>query len=111
MRDMSNTMHIHSRLCDYSVEISLETLTFLDPYDGEKSLFYVVDHNVYALYPHLFSSLKPEEMFVFEAIEKNKTVEYAMLLCEALLQRNVGRNTTLIVVGGGIVQDRDLHRR
>lgn len=45
------------------------------------------------------------EPILIEAIESNKSLEAAPAVIVALRQRNANRNTHLVVIGGGIVQD------
>lgn len=49
--------------------------------------------------------IKIENLFIFEAIEENKTLDSVMLVYKFLAVQNAKKNLTLISIGGGITQD------
>lgn len=63
-----------------------------------------IDKNVYNLY-FINENINKEKLYVFEAIEENKIVENALELIKFLEKRNFTKSETMIVCGGGIVQD------
>lgn len=97
-------MLINSSISNYSVD-------FFDSFDSFKELshiqnkFIVIDKKVYELYSDIFSIFRPQEIYLIEATEENKTFIKAVELYEKLISFNTKRNTTLISIGGGIIQD------
>lgn len=65
----------------------------------------VVDKNIYELYKDYFQHINEEKLFLIEAIEKNKSIETALAICEKMTDIPAKRNATLISIGGGIIQD------
>ena len=46
-----------------------------------------------------------ERMFLLEALEENKTMDTVLAICAAMTSMPSKRNTRLVSVGGGVVQD------
>ncbi len=100
-------MKIQSYAKEYEVCFEKDTRFFTN-FVSEKYLgtaYYVIDQNVYDLYPDAFAKIPEEKLFLLEAIEQNKTIETALTICEAMTAISAKRNATLISVGGGITQD------
>jgi 3-dehydroquinate synthase len=60
----------------------------------------LVDKNVQQLY-----NIQHSKMIVVEAIEENKCIETVLNVCEKLMDFDFDKGCTLIVIGGGIIQD------
>lgn len=101
-------MRIHSHAKDYQVEM-YKDFSFLESLLAEQNSFLVLDEKVYELYrDQLFQNLHDslEDHFcLIKAEESNKTLETALSICEKISEMKAKRNTTLISIGGGIVQD------
>lgn len=71
--------------------------------ENDKNVLFI-DKNVFSLY---FSSLNLEgkNVYIFEAVEKNKDIEHALELISYLENIGFTKSEKLIVVGGGIVED------
>lgn len=69
---------------------------------NKKSKFFVIDSNVYNLYP-FFQNL--QNVYVFEASEKSKTIESVEKILVFLKNNGCLRDSILLAVGGGIVGD------
>lgn len=68
--------------------------------------FVVVDKNVYELFKEqLFSNIGREQLYILDATEENKVLDTAMEICEIMTAIPAKRNSHLISLGGGIVQD------
>ena len=97
-------MVIHSHMKDYEVQIHGD-LYFMDELLNEENRFVVIDKRVYELYrDKLFSGLENDFM-ALTAIEENKVIDTALMICERMSELELKRNATLISIGGGIVQD------
>lgn len=68
--------------------------------------FVVIDKNLYELYRELlFSGIPQQQLYILEATEENKVLDTALEICEIMTGISAKRNTKLISLGGGIVQD------
>ena len=95
---------INSNIRDYDV-IFEETFDFIDDFKNIKNSVLIIDKNVYKLYEDKFTNVKEENVFLFNAIENNKTFDYVKEIYDFLLSKSVKRNLTIISIGGGITQD------
>ena len=60
----------------------------------------LVDKNVQQLY-----NINHDKMIIIEATEQNKSIETVLNVCEQLTKFSFDKGFTLIVIGGGIIQD------
>jgi 3-dehydroquinate synthase len=66
----------------------------------------MIDRNVATLYQEQFDkAFKEHEIILFDAIEENKTLDYASVLIEQIIAKAAKKNLTIISIGGGITQD------
>lgn len=98
-------MDIKSHLKEYHVNIET-TLDFLNPLlvRNENTQF-VIDKKVYECYRNIFLKISKEHLCIIEATEENKVIDTALTICEKITEISAKRNTTLISIGGGIIQD------
>ncbi len=101
---MSDSIQIQSATKQYYVKI-VNTPEFLENIKQDPFTFFVIDKNVYDLHIDLFKGISSHKLHIFEALEENKTIETALDICEKLVMLSSKRNTRLVSVGGGIVQD------
>ncbi len=97
-------MIIKSKTKDYEVKIH-KSLSFITELAIDDNTMLVVDKTLYELYEDHFKDLKPNRLFVLEALETNKTVDMALQICEVMTEIPAKRNARLVSFGGGIVQD------
>lgn len=95
---------IESNIKNYEVFFK-NNFTFFDKLIEIENSVFIVDKNIFELYPNLFKNISEENIFVFEAIEQNKTLEYVGNIYDFLIDKKAKRNTTIISIGGGITQD------
>jgi len=95
---------INSNIRDYDVVFE-ETFNFIEDFKNIKNSVLIIDKNVYQLYKDKFINVKEEDLFLFNAIEDNKTFNYVKEIYDFLLSKSVKRNLTIISIGGGITQD------
>ena len=68
--------------------------------------FFIIDKKVFGLYEKELSVLiQDNPYFLVEAIEENKNVDKALEVISEMVEMKSKRNTLLVAVGGGIVQD------
>jgi 3-dehydroquinate synthase len=96
---------IQSRLGAYDVEVHDE-----DAWVGELASLddavFVVDDLVWELHAAgVLGPLAPRDPVRVAATEETKTLEGVAALCDALLKRSAKRGSTVISIGGGVVQD------
>jgi 3-dehydroquinate synthase len=70
-----------------------------------ESSFFLVDEKVYGLYRGDFAALEPARCITWVANETNKTFANIEPLFEKLMKAGFKKNSHLVVVGGGILQD------
>lgn len=98
------TLQIKSNIHDYEVLFKDDFLFIKELISLEKKAF-VIDKNVFNLYQDLFIDIKEEELFLFDAVEENKTLETVSEIYKFLATFDAKKNITLISIGGGITQD------
>ena len=71
--------------------------------ENNKNVLFI-DKNVFSLYFRDIN-LEGKNVYIFEAVEKNKDIEHALELISYLENIGFTKSEKLIVVGGGIVED------
>lgn len=97
-------IQVKSCLKTYNVVFE-ESLGFLDELAGIKNAEFVIDRNIYEIYKEQLRSIPEDRLVVVEALEENKVIDTALMICEKITELSAKRNATLISVGGGIIQD------
>jgi 3-dehydroquinate synthase len=97
-------MIIKSSLKEYEVSFSTH-FSFVQQIESTENRFVIIDAKVNKLYGKYFNQIMAGPGMVFHSIERNKTVRKALEVAEAIMALPSKRNTTLISIGGGIVQD------
>lgn len=97
-------MKIHSNIRDYEVE-------FTNGFDFIGTLklnnrYVVIDRIIYEKYGSILGDLLQEgNHFIMDVKEENKTLQTATEIIDRMMDLKSRRNTKLIAIGGGIVQD------
>lgn len=101
----SDSFTVKSRLRDYRV-------IFVDNYAEAirehlaTDYFLLIDQEVMRLYGSpLTKHLDADRVMLIDATEKNKTLEYCSEVIKSLIGKNVRKNSSLLALGGGILQD------
>lgn len=89
---------------DFIIDDNIPTESILNVLNENNKNVLFIDKNVFELY---FSNVDfcNKNIYLFDAIEENKNVESALKLISYLEKIEFTKKETLIVVGGGIVQD------
>ena len=95
---MQKSFEISSSLGSYRVEVGTGLL--MRTLEAYPNAIIICDKNL----SHYFLETSAQPIYI-EAIEAKKSLEAAPELIIALRHRNANRNTHLIVIGGGIIQD------
>ena len=104
MDDTIKNIKIHSHTKDYQVQVHGD-FSFLENLKSIANSFFVIDKKVYDLYSTYFSDVSSDKLFLIDAIEENKNIQTALQICEEMTAIPAKRNSTLVSLGGGIVQD------
>lgn len=97
---------IRSKSHDYHVLFLSGIAEAVALHQGAPSTYWLLDPNVEAAFPEVFSGVFEDSCTVrVQATEENKSYEAIAPLFLEFLARGMRRDSTLVVVGGGILQD------
>lgn len=97
-------MIIKSKFKEYEVHAE-KNFDFINTLSKMPNKQFVIDQNIYKLYYDLFKLIPSEQIMVIEATETNKVINTALKICEKMTELSAKRNSVLISIGGGIIQD------
>lgn len=97
---MYDVINMHSILGNYDVEFT-KSISEIENLIDAPNTFTFIDRNVSNLYPSLYRSKNIE----IDSIEENKTMEYSNIILQNMINMGVNSNSTILVIGGGILQD------
>lgn len=98
-------MYIQAATKKYEVSIHSNFEPVKELQVDEKT-FVVIDKNLYELYrQELFAQIPEKQLYILDATEEHKVLDTAMEICEIMTNISAKRNSKLISLGGGIVQD------
>jgi 3-dehydroquinate synthase len=99
-------MDITSYIRKYKVNFCLTLRDCLEKYSKDENAFALIDSNVYRLYKEeIVNSFHLNNIIIIDALETNKSFERIGEYIVKLLEINFRKNSQLIVVGGGVLQD------
>ena len=98
-------MFIQSATKKYEVTIH-SNFTPVEEIVVDVNTFVVIDKNIFELYrKQLFETIPEKQLYILDATEENKVLDTALEICEIMTNIAAKRNSKLISIGGGIVQD------
>lgn len=98
-------MIIRSYKGDYQVDFYSDFSCF-DQIRDKENKFFILDNKVFSIYREQLQGLIGDSLYcLLEAEEANKNIEKALEIIGLMLDMPSKRNTLLVAVGGGIVQD------
>lgn len=97
-------MEIKSSFKTYNLDF-IDSLDELKTFSEQKETYFVLDRNIYNLYKEKLPVFPQERLFLMDAIETKKNIDLVIEICEKMTSMSSKRNTHLISIGGGIVQD------
>jgi len=98
-------MIVKSYMGQYEAEFYTD-FSFFEELKGKTNKFFIIDKKVYSLYEETLKELVGDSSYyLLEAVEENKNVEKALEIISEMVEMKSKRNTLLVAVGGGIVQD------
>jgi 3-dehydroquinate synthase len=97
-------MNIQSHFKIYSVDF-VDSLEEISALTDKPETFFVIDKKVYELYRKEFSFVPINRLFLIDAAETKKNIDTVLDVCERMTSMPAKRNTHLVSIGGGIIQD------
>lgn len=97
-------MEIKSRFKTYNVNF-VDNLAGIHSLAKSQETFFVFDAHVYELYKSELPKIPTDRLYLLEALESNKNMSTVLDICEQMTTMAAKRNTHLVSIGGGIVQD------
>lgn len=91
---------LHSVLGEYNIQF-VNNLSMIESLIDADNTFTFIDKNVEQLYP----TLRRLNNVSVVCVESNKTYEMSAYLLEQMVKLGVKSNSTILVIGGGILQD------
>lgn len=86
---------------DYEVTVN-NNFDVIEKLQIDKDTYVVIDKKLYNIYvERLFNKIPKDQLYIFESIEENKTIESALQICEIMTNIPAKRNAKLISFGGG----------
>ena len=104
-RPTASRMNIRSHQGNYCVDFLEDLRTARETLNAIPDPFILVDERVWNLRPSLFGGIDPARVHVACASENEKTLAGVEKVATFLMHGGASRSSTLVVVGGGIVQD------
>ncbi len=102
---MSKNITIRSKFRDYNVYFVNDFLPILKR-QMKNPLFFIIDQTIMELYTDKLKAVWPlNKSIIIEARESTKTVDKCQYVIKTLIENNVRRDSVLIAIGGGIIQD------
>ena len=103
---MSEKLTVRSIYRDYDLYFIDDVSGLLRSERVRKDRFWVIDARLADLYKDKFSEiLTTDHVITIEATENNKTIDYCQQLIKKLVEKNIRKNSVLVAIGGGILQD------
>ncbi len=103
---LKNEMVIKSKAHDYNVNITQSLVEALELLSEDDRAYYLVDKMVYELYKDDFQRFVPtKKLLLISATEYEKSFDSIGQHFMHLIESGLKKNHTLVVVGGGILQD------
>lgn len=98
-------MKIKSYVGDYVAEF-YKDFSFLSEVEAFPNKYFAIDRKVYGLYQKEIDKMTGgENCYYVDAVETNKNIDTALSIISHMVELSSKRNTTLVAIGGGIVQD------
>ena len=97
---MHNILNIKSKVSDYHLGF-INDIEDIEQHIDKPNAITFIDSNVNRLYP----SLNRDSNVVIETSEEVKSYQGALKILEALVENKANVQTSLVVIGGGVLQD------
>jgi len=98
-------LRIRSRSGEYALYF-IEAFEQTIEREGTEGRFFLVDRKVMEIYRERLERLIPQDrLHVVEPREENKTLEFCQVTIAQLVEKKIRRDSALVAIGGGILQD------
>ncbi len=102
----TSVLTIKSRSHDYTVEYFDQLSDVLKAVSRPEKSHYLIDRSIVSLYPEQLGTIADgPNTVVIEATEEQKAFERLTPIFLELLQKGLKRDSNLVVIGGGVLQD------
>lgn len=105
MNNSKNSIIVKSSAGNYEVMFSKTIEDIFQNYAVPQNHIVICDKNIYEKYGLVLNQSCIGEYYLVEANEKEKTLDGIQRFCNWLIEKNVNKKTTIIAIGGGVVQD------
>ena len=104
--EMKNTLAILSHHKTYTVHFVKNENELLQELSNLNNIVTVIDRKITALYPKITAEIRSlGAVYEMDALEQNKTLAGVEDILKFFQSANVNRKTTVLVIGGGILED------
>lgn len=90
---------------NYEIKFHESIEQLIDNINSIKNTVVLVDKNIFNVYKTLLSNIKTQAILAIEANEENKNYESIKTVLDFLQEQHCTKNTILLAIGGGIIQD------
>lgn len=97
---MHKVISLNSVLGNYPAKF-VDNISEIEFLLDSPNTFVFIDQKVQTLYPSLYR----EKNIAVECVESNKTLEMSAILLQRMMELGIKSNSTVLVIGGGILQD------
>lgn len=97
---MHKVISLNSVLGNYTAKV-IDNLSDIETLIDTDNTFTFIDRNVEQLYPRL----QRTKNITVDCVESNKTFEMASVILQTMMESNIKSNSTVLIIGGGILQD------
>jgi 3-dehydroquinate synthase len=103
---LPKTINVHSGLGDYSATFFPSIRESVEAFGGQSSLYVLIDRNVWQQFgPSIQPAVENRPLMLINATEEAKTLEGVSAVATWLQQNKATKQSHLLAIGGGIVQD------
>jgi len=100
-----NPLFIHSKIHDYRVNFC-DIKGIVNEIQDQQKAFFIVDEKMWSLYSDShFKKFNKDRVLTIFANEKNKSLSSVNRIYKFLLEGSAKRNSLIIAIGGGTIQD------
>lgn len=90
---------------DYEIKFCEDIEEVIENINHIENSVVLIDKNILRVYQDLFSKIKTQATLILEATEENKSYENTKIVLDFLQEHRCTKSTTVIAIGGGIIQD------
>ena len=102
---MFDKIKVKAQKGEYSIDFCDGIVGLLDELPAD-NVYFIVDEKILHLYDQSFTGVFDEhQLLVLEATEEQKSIENLVGVYKSLIEKGIRKNSHLVAIGGGIIQD------